>query len=242
VKTVHPTPETDRGRHPGFSSFNVLAGRPRQLSLIVPWQNMALNLTTMHGFVAKEIASKRSLSQSMDRIIAKCAKGHPHDDWQRLAALSYDDLDDLREWIENPFREDASKKKLAGLWFGLFNPVYSGKPVADIYVCGSTRFDPSPEDNSWAVGPDWWPESRYARSRVLATVYKIAYRHDGLANDAEYPLCLAYGGLAVRDLLRDADPSLFLGRSSSLGIAVGFDSGDFVLVGKLSKSGLVDLS
>ena len=203
---------------------------------------MALNLATMHGFVVKEVASKRTLRESMDRVIARCAKGRPHEDWERLAALPYDDLDDLREWIEKPFREEPSKKKLAGLWFGLFNPVYYGKPVADIYVCGSTRFDPSPDDNSWAVGPDWWPEGRYAHSSVLVKLYKIAYRKDGLGNDAEYPLCLAYGSLAVRDLLRDAAPSVLLRSSRSLGIAVGFDSGDFVLVGKLSKAGLVSLS
>jgi len=203
---------------------------------------MALNLATMHGFVVKEIASKRSVRESLDRIIAKCAKGNPHDDWEKIAALPYENMDDLREWIEKPFREEASKKKLAGLWFGLFNPVYSGKPVSDIYVCGSTRFDPCPDDNSWAGGPDWWPESRYAHSAVLAKLYKIAYRKNGLENDAEYPLCLAYGGLAVRELLRAADPSVFLGKSASLGVAVGFDSGDFVLVGKLTKTGLDGIS
>jgi hypothetical protein len=109
-------------------------------------------------------------------------------------------------------------------------------------VCGSTRFDQSPEDNSWAIGPDWWPEARYAHSAVLAKLYKIVYCKDGLANDAEYPLCLAYGGLAVRELFRAADPTVFLGKSPSLGIAVGFDSGDFVLVGKLNKAGLDGLS
>jgi len=203
---------------------------------------MALNLARMHGFVKEEITSKRTLHESMDRIIAKCAKGRRHDDWERLAALPYDNLDGLREWIERPFREEPSKRKLAGLWFGLFNPVYTAKPVADIYVCGSTRFNPSPDDSSWAVGPEWWPENRYAHSSVLARIYKIAYRKNGLGNDAEYSLCLAYGGLAVRDLLHEADPSVLLRSSSSLGIAVGFDSGDFVLVGKLKKTGLVALS
>lgn len=199
---------------------------------------MGLNLAAMHGLVVKELASKRSLRKSMDRIIAACAKGHPHHDWERLAALPYDDLHHLQEWLEKPFRLEPSPKKLAGLWFGLFNPVYGRHTVADIYVCGSTRFDPNPQDNSWAVGPQWWPEDRYAHSSVLASIYKIAYHKDGLANDAEYPLCLAYGALAVRDLLRAGEPSLFLGSSRSLGVAVGFDSGDLVLVGKLSKAGL----
>jgi hypothetical protein len=203
---------------------------------------MALNLATMHGFVVKEIASRRSLRESMDRVIAKCSKGHPHHDWEKLRALPYEDLDDLREWIEKPFRLEPSKKKLKGLWFGLFNPVYERDPVADIYVCGSTRFDPSPVDNSWAVGPDWWPENRYARSSVLARVYKIAYRKDGLGNNADYPLCLAYGGLSVRELLRACEPSMILGSSGSLGVAVGFDSGDFVLVGEMTRQGLVALS
>ena len=104
---------------------------------------------------------------------------------------------------------------LKGLWFGLFNPRSDGRtPAADIYVCGSERFDPDPHDNSWAVGPDWWPDGRYAGSTVLADVYRIAYRQDTpvaeqkwcLGNDAEYPICLGYGAFAVRDVLGKVVP------------------------------------
>jgi hypothetical protein len=199
---------------------------------------MALNLATMHGFIVKELASKRPLRESIARTIARCAKGRPHPDWEQLRALPYENLDELREWIEGPFRYEPREKTLAGLWFGLFNPIYDRMPSADIYVSGSTRFEPHPGDNSWAVRPEWWPECRYAHSSVLARVYRIAYREGGLGSDAEYPLCLAYGGLAVRDLLRAVEPSLILGSSPSVGVAVGFDSGDFVLVGELSKRGL----
>jgi hypothetical protein len=76
----------------------------------------------------------------------------------------------------------------------------------------------------------------------MASIYRISYRKVGLQNNAEYPLCLAYGGLAIRDSLRACKLSVFLGSSPSLGVAVGFDSGDFVLVGKLSKAGLVAIS
>ena len=51
----------------------------------------------------------------------------------------------------------------------------------------------------------------------------------GLGNVAEYPLCPgAMCAFAVRDLLERADPELILGESTTLGIAVGFDSGDFI--------------
>jgi hypothetical protein len=199
---------------------------------------MALNLAVMHRFIAKEVVSKRSLRDSMDRIISKGAKENHHKDWDKLQRLAYEDLDDLRDWIEKPFRLDSSSVKLAGLWFGLFNPIYKRNPVADIYVCGSTQFDSTPDDNSWAVDPDWCPEHRYAKSAILAKIYKIAYGKGGLGNDAEYPLCLAYGCLAVRDLIQIMDPKLFLGLSSTLGIAVGFDSGDFIPIGTLTKRGL----
>ena len=152
----------------------------------------------------------------------------------------------MLEWIQTPFREEPSKARLKGLWFGLFNPCPDGTPVADIYVCGSKRFEPDFNDNSWAVGPDWWPQARYASSSILADVYRIAYQVGGsdakrkncLGNDAEYPLCLGFGTFAVRHLLACVEPTLILGKSKSIGIAVGFDSGDFVLLGEFSRHGL----
>jgi hypothetical protein len=84
---------------------------------------------------------------------------------------------------------------------------------------------------------------------VLAGIYRIAYRQNAsvaeqeicLGNDAEYPLCLGYAAFAVRELLLSVEPSLMLGKSNSVGIAVGFDSGDFILLGELTKNGLIPL-
>ncbi len=182
----------------------------------------------------------------MRSLIDQCAAGRSHPDWARLRSLPYSDLAPLFEWVQRPFREEPPARPLQGLWFGLFNPCPDGRtPVADIYVCGSERFDPNPLDNSWAVGPDWWPDARYAESSVLADIYRIAYRQgarvaeqkDCLGNDAEYPLCLGYGAFAVRELLEQVEPSLILGESDSLGVAVGFDSGDFVLLGEFGPAG-----
>ena len=208
---------------------------------------MELDLGEMHAWLVQEYARKRSVGESMDALIDRCEAVRPHPDWARLRALPYSDLSALREWIEQPFRDEPSDAPLKGLWFGLFNPCPDGRtPVADVYVCGSKRFDPDPLDNSWAVGPDWWPDARYAESTVLTDLYRIAYRQGAgrkereaaIGNDAEYPLCLGYGAFAVRELLKQVEPKLILGKSKSLGIAVGFDSGDFLLLGQLDASGL----
>jgi hypothetical protein len=211
---------------------------------------MELDLGLTHGWIVAELARCRPVAESMAALIDQCEAAHPHPDWARLRALPYADLSPLLEWIQKPFREEPPTAKIKGLWFGLFNPCPDGRtPVADIYVCGSERFDPDLLGD-WAVGPEWWPDARYAESAVLAAIYRVAYRQGAredeqkgcLGGGAEYPLVLGYGAFAVRELLGQVEPSLVLGGSDSLGVAVGFDSGDFVLVGRLVLDGLVPIA
>lgn len=212
---------------------------------------MELDLTEENGWIVAELARRRPIAISMAALIDHCEALCPHPDWDKLRGLPYGNISPLVDWIESTFRDEPSPTPLKGLWFGLFNPCPDGRtPVADIYVSGSERFDPDPLDNSWAVGPDWWPEGRYAGSAALADIYRIAYRQGVrgsereacLGNDAEYPLVLGYGAFVVRELLGQVTPSLVLGESNSLGIAVGFDSGDFVSVGQLTRDVLLPVS
>ncbi len=208
---------------------------------------MALDLGQTHGWIVAEFAHGRPVAESTAALIDQCEAARPHPDWAKLRTLPYADLSSLLEWVQKPFRDESPEAPLKGLWFGLFNPCPDRRnPVADIYVCGSERFDPDPDDNSWAVGPTWWPDNRCANSAVLAAVYRIAYRQGAraaerkkcLGNDAEYPLVLGYGAFAMRELLGQVKPSLVLGRSKRIGAAVGFDSGDFVLLGEFTSRGL----
>ena len=158
---------------------------------------MGLELGQVYGWIAGEFARRRPIAESMAALIDRCEASCPHPDWATLRTLPYADLSPLVDWVQEPFREEPPEGPLSGLWFGLFNPCPDGRtPVADIYVCGSERFDPDPHDNSWAVGPDWRPDTGYANSAVLADLYRVAYRQGArvaeqkgcLGNDAEYPL------------------------------------------------------
>ncbi|MDX2200499.1 MAG: hypothetical protein SF069_16210 [Phycisphaerae bacterium] len=187
----------------------------------------------------------------MTALIDDCEKRRPHPDWAVLRALPYAELSALRNWIEKPFRDEPPKAPPRGLWFGLIQRRSDDDTtIADLHVAGSERFNADVHDNGWAVRPEWCPKSRSAESAVLAAIYRIAYRQnehsasqpDCLGNDAEYSLCLGYAAFAVRALLAQVEPSLLLGRSQSLGVAVGFNDGDFVLLGRLTPSGLVPIA
>jgi hypothetical protein len=89
------------------------------------------------------------------------------------------------------------------------------------------------------VSQHWWANGRYARSQLLAQIYRIAYESpDSLGNNAEYPLVLGFGVFAAKHLCLSSKPKLLGGGGGSRWITVGFDSGDLLTLGQLSASGL----
>ena len=208
---------------------------------------MDFDLDKMHGWLVAEYAPQRPIGESMHTLIDHCDLLRPHPDWAKLRALPYSDLSGLREWIEKPFREEPSDSPLKGLWLGLFNPCPDGRtPIADLYVCGSKRFDLDPFDNSWAVGPGLsLPAPHCANSKLLADLYRIAYRQARTGRNAKQLLvtmpsipCVWGTGRSLFGNRWHVEPQLILNKSKSLGIAVGFDSGDFLLLGQFGPSGL----
>jgi hypothetical protein len=148
------------------------------------------------------------------------------------------DLPRLREWLQAIMQTMPPPAKITGLWFGLFNPGTGGGGVtADLHVMGAPY---SAEDHDWIFKDRWGQGSTpNAESAVLHEIYQIAYaRKDGLGNDAEYPLCLAYAALAIRHLAQSLGPSLLRDADQRV-LNVGFDSGDFICIGAIRKEGLV---
>ena len=177
------------------------------------------------------------VAAAMNELIAQCAQAMPHGDWPSFAGLAFaDDVDRLQSWLETLLSREPPGTEIDGLWFGLFNPIYDGDhPTADLYAAGG-HYDPS--DPEWMCDLAWFPNGRYAQSQVLGDIYRLAYQDPdhGLGNDAEFPLCLAYAGLAVRTLAERIGETL-RGGATRRGLTVGFDSGDWLCVGTLTEAG-----
>jgi hypothetical protein len=211
-------------------------------------------MDSWHGEIYEEIEkvakSSCTVAEGMSVVVAACARHRSHPDWKRFAELDFlSDLEHLRGWLLNAFSSPPAGE-VSGLWFGLFNPVYDGEDAADIYVSGSP-YDPN--DPDWACAVTWKPSGAYARSRALKAIFDISYGEDGLSygnegleergrrllmNDGEYPLCLAYGALAVRWLATELEPRVLLGDAAERVLFVGFDSGDLICIGGLTSGGL----
>lgn len=170
-------------------------------------------------------------------LVDYCASVIPHPDWARVRGLDIAaDLGRIQEWVGRELKASSPPASADGYWFGLHNPYCDGGPddaIADLYV-GAAPF--SAEDDDWACDMTWRSED--AESAVLRGIYDIAYSNDdGLGNDAEHPLCLAYAAMAVRHLASTLEPETLLAGAKTRHLVVGFDSGDRFTVGVIRKDG-----
>ncbi|MGZ5530004.1 MAG: hypothetical protein ACXWJB_15115, partial [Limisphaerales bacterium] len=171
----------------------------------------------------------------MGEVIALCSRDVPHADWSRLSTLDYDgDVASLTSWIGGVFEKAPAPFPIQGLWFGLCNPTDGGAVWADMYVGSLAQYTAEDERLGWLwKGERHYPNDAYAHSTSLRRIYEIGYNGDGgLGNDAEWPLCLAFGAFAVRSLLRGKSTRLVASSAPRIGVAVGFDSGDMLKVGE----------
>jgi hypothetical protein len=198
---------------------------------------MSYDYTRLLEKVIASVTSEAPIPERMSSVISECARQKPHADWERLKSIDFQaDAKAIAGWLDNAFASTKVQCDYAGLWFGLFNPVRQGKPSADAYVCAAPEFDR--KSIEWTDNINKPHQGCYLSSKVLDEIYSIAYESkQGLKNDAEYPLVLAYGAMAAHDLLsRNILPEPLAGLR---GAAIGFDSGDFLVLGEFSKRGFV---
>lgn len=195
------------------------------------------NVGKLFSEIESVVKSKLSVAEGFQRVIQFCAREVPHPDWAPLHALDVDgDASHLREWLETIMHATSPPAEVTGLWFGLFNPIVDGRPTADVRVIGAPY---SSEDPDWIFRERWGQGTPRAGSAVLDAVLQIAYgREDSLGIDAEYPLCLVYAALAIRQLAQSMGPELLRDAEQRV-LNVGFDSGDFICIGALRHEGLV---
>jgi hypothetical protein len=181
-----------------------------------------------------EVAAKPlSLTGGMARWFDYCEKVAPEHQglWKRLRQLDFEqDADGLTQWLSRLFKKEPPSDKINGLWFGLFNPTgLFGKPSCQMYVGGSSEFDPKSDSNEWVCQLSWTPKGRYSKSKVLKDLYRSVepIADDEVSYLGEPFLCHGYLALVVSNWCHGAMRSTLLGNCAVRAVVMGHDSGDF---------------
>jgi hypothetical protein len=192
-----------------------------------------------HKMVTSVVDSDCAIWDGMSSLIEFCSEHESWDGWNALRELDFEtDSLTLTNWMTQLLITEPPPKNIKAYWFGLFNPVQNGTTTCGLYAAGAVTFDPDDESFEWACGPAYFPEGRYATSMVLDGIYrKVSTANGFVPSYGEYVLCLGYAGLIVKYLAATIKCELWLDSCATRALAVGFDSGDGMLVGSVTRRG-----
>ena len=200
---------------------------------------MKLPLRDSFEYTKRIVKSGMSVEDGMRELIDHCKETSTNDLWDLIEEIDFgESVPEAEKWLVKILSNQPPESEVNSFWFGLFNPVLPDKKTGcDFYISGSDCFDPNDKYGDWACDPIYFPKGRYARSKVLHEIYRIISLDKEIKLFGEYVLCLGYTGLLLTNIFKNLDPELLIGESNERHIAVGFDSGDFILLGKVDASG-----
>jgi hypothetical protein len=195
-------------------------------------------MDTTFATMLKLLGSGAPVRQGFQELVGACAAEAPDPAWDELRGLDLDaDVARLRDWLTDLLISEPPGPSIVAFWFGLFEEMEAdGEETCRLYVSGSPRFD----ERDWACWDDdsYLHEGRYAGSQVLQSLHQLLAAGGEAARDAGgVVLPLGYAGLAVTELCRTVDPGLLLGAAESRHVAVGWDSGDCIVLGTVRRDG-----
>lgn len=200
---------------------------------------MSFDIVAAHEAVCRVVRSLPGVKEGMLELSDYCEAVSPSPVWQRVRELDFQgDADRLTKWLAAVLSSEPAEDEINAFYFGLFNPILGDNATSGMYVSGSTRFDPEDETGDWACWDDssYLPAGRYADSQILHEIYRLTNR-SGVGEVGEYVLCFGYACLAVAAACMRVEPGLLLGTRASRAVAVGFDSGDLLVLGHVTRGG-----
>ncbi len=151
--------------------------------------------------------------------------------WKRLRKLEFEkDANNLSQWLKGLLKKEPPPDNVNGLWFGLHNPTLDdGESSCQMYVGGSTGFDPDSDSNEWVCQQTWTPKGRYSSSQVLTELYRPleSVTKNQVSYLGEPFLCHGYLALVVSSWCHGPMRKPLLGNSAIRAVVMGHDSGDF---------------
>lgn len=186
------------------------------------------------------LASECGVSAGMASLLDLCAERVPDEVWSAVGEINFEtDAANLQRWLERVLALEPPPDRIEAFWFGLFDAeIEDGRETCALYLSGAARFDSGGDSADWACQtPDsYLPEERYADSAVLDLIHRAVHGTEE-AGFAQWALCLGYACQAVQRMCHVINPGLLVGRRASRSVAVGWDDGDWIVLGAVDRGG-----
>ncbi|MBZ9686135.1 hypothetical protein G9F72_007285 [Clostridium estertheticum] len=193
---------------------------------------MEFNINKSYNYVGEIVNSDLSITIGMEKLIDHC-KGYIESlVWDKLQGLDFEEDElSLKKWVENNLKNQPPIDDVDSLWFGLFDGISNGYEVCSLYLSGASS-ENDEEDNELYL-----PDDRYADSMALRDMSIILKNESSNVREVgEYILYLGYACLVVKNIFKTLDWGILQNLSNLCELVVGFDSGDYIVLGNINKT------
>lgn len=179
--------------------------------------------------IAENLESRVSITVGMNDVITRCCGNVPE-----LSELDYGlDCRSIGEWLKTVLNNEPPPTKANLFWFGLRNS-------NEVSISGYSAYTNRDFARTWITDENriYNPLLDTRESAILDAIHAFASQNEDYASFIEYTLCLAYGALAVNSALQSIPSELILSGAKERFVNVGWDSGDWLELGKVTNAGL----
>jgi len=190
------------------------------------------------------IRARKPFAVGLSEMTEWCAQHLPHDDWNRIRSLDVsEDEKKALKWIPDVLKKHPCPFEIQALYFGLAEMANSkDEEFADLYVAFMGQYDPADKEAQWVFGERrHYPDKASLKVKTLKAAGLIFNREngEGLGNDGNFMFSLSYTFLLVTSLTSPEFYTRLGTQAERIGMLAGWDSGDLMRPGELTKAGFV---
>ncbi len=164
---------------------------------------------------------------AINTIIEFGRKNISSSDWDEIRKVNHQQIMDD---FDNSFKmliEKIKVNEINGLYFGfttisLDGTIQNGSYLVEIG--GTNKCIINDQNYEWAFDCEWYPSEIEFYSSEFDILYKIISKENGLRNNAEYGIGLAFTVVLINSLIRKYENSI----KRKIGVVAGFHDGDMI--------------
>jgi hypothetical protein len=201
-----------------------------------------MNYEEFYTTLANEVRITSSFPTSLNRLLCWGAQAVPHPSWEILKAYDYsEEVSRVEPWIKRVLKRAPCPFPIRAIYFGLGERAnHKRVEYAELYFGLFSRYDSADQKSGWLwTKPSHYPNRAYLLSKTLQAggVLCNEDEENGLGTDGHIIFSLGFSALLLANAL-DGRIAAQLG-GETVGLVLGFDSGDLIRLGELACGGFV---
>ena len=192
----------------------------------------------------RTVRRRSTFRAGMTAMLQWCASRQPHPDWREIMKLGFaSDAKAAKAWLHSLIANEPSPFPVRGIYFPLVELVDTrDNDITALTVAFTGQYEPEDDEKLWAIGDlRHDPKRGRFKDKSLRGALDIFHRASGggLGDEGVYQYGLIFAALLAQSLMTPELHRALGSPREPIGVLVGWNDGDNLLVGELKRTGFV---